>query len=121
MKFRFVVAGLSAPALISSASAQDIADDVRCVLLSSVFLKAAKEETQRRVAAATGGFYLGRLEGKADTKALTEAVRSQKGTKMSPKDAGTLMTACAAKFRNAERTLQAIGQSLEEKPAEPTR
>ena len=121
MKFRLIVAGLSGPALISSASAQDIAEDVRCVLLSSTFAKAAKDEAQRRVAAATGGFYLGRLEGKADTKALTDAVRSQMGTKMSPKDAGTLMTACAAKVQDAERTLQAIGKSLEEKAPEPTR
>ena len=113
MNFRLIVAGLLVPALVSSASAQGIADDVRCVMLSGTFVKTATTEVQRRVAAATGGFYLGRLEGKADTKALTDALRNQNGKKIGQEEAAKLMTACAAKLRNAERSLQAISKSLE--------
>ena len=101
---------LASPAMVSPASAQSVPSDVRCLLLSNLFSKKAEAEQARQVAAQSLIFYLGRLDGRVNPRALEAAMRSQSAA-VDPKAVGPEMTACAARLAHAQQTVQALGRA----------
>lgn len=111
MKLSYFLGAALISGLAMPASAQGIQGDVRCILLSGMFAKGAKEERGKQLARATGAFYLGRINGRADAKTITDALRTESKT-ITPKSAGPQMQACAAKLAEAEKSLNAMGRTL---------
>ncbi|MDP9057793.1 MAG: hypothetical protein M3N34_10805 [Pseudomonadota bacterium] len=104
MKLTIFAAGLLSLAIAVPVSAQSVPDDMRCFVLSNLFAKAAKDPRGRTVAAENALFYLGRLDGKADPRAIAASLHSQ----IDPKTAGPLMTACAQRFGRVEQAIAAL-------------
>lgn len=102
-----LISGLAMPV-----SAQSIQSDVRCILLSGMFVKAAKDDRGKQLARATGAFYLGRINGRADARTITDALRGESKT-ITAKTAGSQMQVCAAKLAEAEKSLNAMGRTLQ--------
>ena len=106
MKASIFTAALIVAVAASPASAQSVADDTRCLLLSNVYAKADKEEQSRRIANQSLMFYLGRLDGRASATDIAAGVRAQAAT-VDPKTSGAQMSACAARMGRAQQALQA--------------
>jgi hypothetical protein len=98
--------GLALPA-----SAQTVPEDVRCLMLSNLFAKAAANDQAKQLAGKSLAFYLGRLDGRATPEALAAAMRAQAPT-IDPKGAGPAMNACAARLARAEQSVQAAGRAV---------
>jgi hypothetical protein len=94
------------------AGAQSVSDDVRCVLVSAGFARAAKDDNSRRVSALTGAFYLGRLNGRVSQPQLVAAIKGQ-GKGLSAKLAEPIMRACAARAQTAETALASAAKQAE--------
>ncbi len=93
------------------ARAETVQDDVRCILLSGIFIKQAKDEKGKQIARLTGAFYLGRIDGRADTQALTDLLSAQSKA-LDPKTAGPQMDACAAKLARAQAAMNTLGRTV---------
>ena len=94
----------------SPASAQTVPDDVRCMLLSNMFATGARDEKARNVAAQSLGFYIGRLDGRADPQGIVTAKRAQPSS-IDPKTAGPAMDVCASRLARAAQSIQALGKT----------
>lgn len=105
-----IAATVIAIGAISPVFAQSVPDDVRCLLLSNGFAKSAKEERAKQIAAETLIFYVGRLDGRAASQVITDAMRGQ-ASSIDPKTAGPEMTACAARVARAKQAIQALGRN----------
>lgn len=103
--------GIGAAAIFFSppVRSQTMNDDVRCLLLSTGFAKAAKAESSRRASALTGAFYLGRLDGRIARPALIAAIRRH-GSGMPTTQAAPIMRACAARAGLAEGQIEAAAR-----------
>jgi hypothetical protein len=110
MKISKLVAALFLVAIGTPALAQSVPDDVRCLVLSNIFSRNAKETPGRESAAKSLLFYLGRLDGRADVRTITNAMRALNG-KIDPKTAPAEMSACAARIVHAQQTIQAAGRA----------
>ena len=88
----------------TSASAQTVDDDVRCLLLSASYARLAKDDKTRHGSSMTGAFFLGRLSSRVSAAALGTATRAQ-GTGLATKDAQPVMRACAARAGEAEKQM----------------
>lgn len=95
--------------LAPPAHTQSVNEDVRCLLLSTGFARAAKAENSRRASALTGAFYLGRLDGRIARPALVAAIRRH-GSGMSTAQAAPIMRACAARAGVAEGQIEAAAK-----------
>lgn len=120
MKRNPIAAALLAPALaiVAPAQAETVQDDIRCVLLSGIFIKSAKDEKGKQIAQLTGAFYLGRLDGRAAPAALTAALRAESKA-LDGKIAGPLMDACAKKMAAAQKAVNDAGRAAA--PAQPAK
>jgi hypothetical protein len=107
---RTFAAGLLILGLVSSAQAQTVPDDVRCLLLSNMFAKQGGNERGRQVAAQSLLFFAGRLDARANTQAVTAAMRAQRSA-IDAKTASTGMSACAVRVQRAQQMLQAAGRA----------
>jgi hypothetical protein len=115
MKAGFLVGGLFAVSTLFTplvANAQSTNEDVRCLMVSSVFARIAKDDNTRRASAMTGAFYLGRLNGRISPAALTAAIKSQDNG-MPAKQAEPIMRACAARATAAQEQVAAIARQLQ--------
>lgn len=101
------IAALLAGAGPAAAAPPTLGDDARCLLLSTGYARAAKDDATRRTAIVTGAFFLGRLSGRAGDAALTTAFRAQ-GTQLSGKEAEPLMRTCAARAAAADQAIAAM-------------
>ena len=108
MKFKLLAACMLSLALVSPAVAQSAPDDLHCFMLSNVFAKAAKDERGKAVAAQSALYYLGRIDGHLDPKALAGIIHSR----LDPKTAGPQMTACAQRVAHADQTLHQMMQAV---------
>lgn len=106
MKTSLFAAALIGAVIASPASAQSVADDTRCFVLSNFYAKAHKEEQGRRLAGQAQIFFLGRLDARASATAIAAEFRAQAAT-ADPKTAGAQMGACAARVTRAQQALQA--------------
>ena len=108
MTLKLFAVGLLSLAIAAPVSAQSVPDDMRCFILSNFFAKSDKDPKRQVLAAQSSMFYLGRLDGRADAKAITTGLHSQ----IEPKTAGPLMTACAQHLGHSEQAMQAAISSL---------
>lgn len=111
---RFVGGILGVSMLVAPfvAQAQSTSEDVRCLMVSSVFARIARDDNTRRASAMTGAFYLGRLNGRISPAALTAAIKSQDNG-MPAKQAEPIMRACAARATAAQEQVAAIAKQLQ--------
>jgi hypothetical protein len=107
---RTFAAGLLILGLISSAHAQTVPDDVRCLLLSNIFAKQGGDERGRQAAAQSLLFFAGRLDARANAQTITAAMRAQRPA-VDAKTASTAMAACASRVQRAQQMLQAAGRA----------
>lgn len=110
MKLGKIAAGIVLIGMSPAVSAQSVPEDVRCLLLSNGFAKGTKDERVKQVAVETLLFYLGRLDGRAPSSVLTNAMRSQ-ASSIDPKTAGPEMTACAARVTRAKQAIEVLGRN----------
>ena len=99
-----LVAGVASPL-----SAQTVPEDVRCMLLSNIFAKFAKDEKVRSAAAQNLAFFIGRLDARADPQGIASAIRTQAAS-IDAKTNGPAMDACASRMARASQSLQALGE-----------
>lgn len=103
---------LAAAALLgtSGAAVAQGATDARCVILSNVFAKAAKDPQAQKMAEASMYFYLGRM-GSASSAQLKSMFDAQSKT-ITDANAGTLMGECVKALQSEMQQIQTIaGQS----------
>lgn len=95
VRVALIVAGVTLAA--GPASAQAV-NDVRCLLVSNLFAKAAKDPKAKALAEATKYYFLGKLQGRISSAQLrTQAVAEAKS--ITPKGAGPVMNACAKQLQ----------------------
>jgi hypothetical protein len=100
----------------SGAAAAQSATDARCMILSNIFAKQAKDPNAQKLAEASLYFYLGRISGQptaAQMKALFEA----QAKTITEANAGTLMQDCAKPVQEKTKLLQSVSELS--KPAQP--
>ena len=107
---RFALAATALLSLSSAATAQS-ATDARCVILSNVFAKQAKDDDARKLAEASMYFYLGRI-GHA-TSAQVKAQFDQQSKTITDTNAGGLMADCVKGFQSELQLVQGLaGQAV---------
>lgn len=109
MKTSIFAAALIASVTVAPASAQTVPDDTRCLLLSNIYARGAKEEEGRRTANLALMFYLGRLDGRASPTAVAAGMRAQAAT-VDQKASGPQMTECATRVARAQQAMQAAAE-----------
>ena len=109
---RSAVPMVLAAAIVWAAPASAQANnDVRCLLASNLFAKAAKEPKARTAAEASKLYYLGRIHGRLNAQQLkSELVTQQKA--ITPKQAGEIMYGCARQMDAGIRLVQGVTQQL---------
>lgn len=112
MKAAILLCGALACLLPVAAEAQTATDDVRCLLISAGYARAAKTDDSRRASAMTGAFFLGRLTGRMSSTALAAAIRVQ-GKGLPAKQAEPVMRACAARAAAAEQQMSTAAKRSE--------
>ena len=111
---------IAATALLSlgSAAAAQSATDARCIILSNVFAKQAKDDNARKLAEASMYFYLGRI-GHASS-AQVKAQFDQQSKTISDTNAGGLMADCVKGFQSELQLIQTLaGGDATPPPAKP--
>ena len=99
----FVVAATAMAAPPASAQA---VNDVRCLLVSNLFARAAKDPKAKAVAEASKYYYLGKLQGRVSPAQLKAQAIAQAKT-VNAKDAGPFMNACAKQLQTTVQTTEA--------------
>lgn len=106
--------GLAAAALVlgtaSPAAAQQVSD-VRCLLVTNLFAKNAKDAKARQAAEASKFFYLGRINGRLNATQLKSQALAASKT-LNAKNASQVMTACAQQVQTASNSIQATMKQL---------
>jgi hypothetical protein len=103
-----VSAPLLAAALFGApASAQTVDQDARCLVASSVFVRAEKDATKRQVAVAVRYFYLGRIDARGGGGPL-KAVLDAQAKAITPETVGPIMTGCARSMQSKEAALRTL-------------
>ena len=111
---------IAATALLSlgSAAAAQSATDARCVILSNVFAKQAKDDNARKLAEASMYFYLGRIGH--SSSAQVKAQFDQQSKTISDTNAGGLMADCVKGFQDELQLVQSLaGATAASPPAKP--
>lgn len=122
---RYLVPGAFIAALVLAApgKAQSVDDDVRCLVLGTLFQNTAKEPAVKQAASAAAQYYLGRVSARVPSGELKSRYLAQV-TRIKPEGAGPMMDACfkamQAQGRAVDAVRQEIGRSLP-KQASPTK
>ena len=114
MKFTCKVAvALAIPAaLLTAAPASAQANnDVKCLLASNLFAKAAKDPKTRTAAEASKLYYLGRIHVRLNAAQLKAEMLAQQKT-ISAKNAGAIMNACARQMESGIKMIQGVTQQI---------
>lgn len=114
MKMHRVALWTMAAALAASgsvAAAQDVGQDVRCLLVSNAFSAGAKDPKARQLAMMAGFFYLGRLDGRLSDAQLEARIKAEQAT-LNNANAVPTMQRCGERMQQRGRALQAIGRNL---------
>ena len=93
------------------ATAQDPNRDARCLMVSNIFSKSAKDPKERQAAGLASLFYLGRLDARLTPAQLEATFVAQKKT-ITARNAVPTMNACAQYMGQKSQALQAMGQRL---------
>jgi hypothetical protein len=95
----------------AQAVAQNTANDVRCLIVSNVFAKSAKEAKAKELANSAMLFYAGRVSSLSN--AQIEAGLSAQQKEVNATNAGPTMKACASAIDGALKNISAVGQKLQ--------
>ena len=98
------------------ASAPGVNKNIRCLMLSNLYAKSAKDDRGRQAAAETRLFYLGRVDDRM-TDAQLEAAMLAAGKAITPDTAGAEMDKCAQLLEQRSRAMTLIGDRLRSKLA----
>jgi hypothetical protein len=101
-----------------AAGAQTVADDARCLLVSSSYARGSKDPKAQAVAQTAAAFYLGRVDGRYPPAALKTAFAAELKL-VNGGNAGAIMNACAARIGQAETRIQAIAPAPPAAAASP--
>ena len=104
---------LAASVIASPASAQ-AGNDVKCLLASNLFAKAAKDPKTRTAAEASKLYYLGRIHGRLNAAQLKAELLAQQKS-ISAKSASTIMNGCARQMESGIKMVQTVTQQLSPK------
>lgn len=91
------------------ASAQSV-DDVKCILASNIFVKAAKDDKMKHIAEDAAYFYLGRMN-RFKPADLRLAINQQKKS-LSSANAGAIMNLCARNMAEAGKAFDGITSAV---------
>ena len=109
---RLVAASAVVAALLAAAPANaQSGNDVKCLLASNLFTKAAKDPKARTAAEASKLYYLGRIHGRLNAAQLKAELLAQQKT-ITPKNAGVVMNACARQMEAGIKMVQSVTQQL---------
>ena len=101
---------LGAVFIAAPASAQSN-NDVKCLLASNLFAKAAKDPKARTAAEASKLYFLGRIHGRMSAAQVrTEMLAQQKA--INSKNAGATMNGCARQMEAGIKMIQGVTQQL---------
>ncbi len=120
MKYaNLIPAALAALAIVAPvpAAAQGANSDIRCLVVSNLFAKAAKEAKAKEVASSAMLFYGGRVS--ALSNAQIEAGLLAQGKLVTAANAPTTMNECAQAMNRGVQKLQTVGQSVSQKSQQP--
>ena len=93
---------------VGAPAAAQATNDVRCLMASNFFARAAKDEKVRKAAEVNKFYYLGRL-----STHLNQQVRAQmiaEGKTLNAQNAGKVRDACAAQMRLVAAKVEAVGK-----------
>ena len=93
----------------STASAQVVDPDVRCVVVSKFFATVEKDPQKKQVAFASAFFFAGRVDGRIPLAQLKFQFASP-GAQVKASDAATLMNGCAKRFRDSQLAFLTVGR-----------
>lgn len=102
---------LGGAALPTAASAANT--NIRCLMLSNVYVNSAKDDQARQAAQATRIFYLGRIPD-ALSQAQLEAAMVAEGKTIAPATAETEMNRCAALFVQRSNAMRQVAQKVQQ-------
>ena len=102
---------LAAATVPAAAEAQSVADDVRCLMVSNVFAKAATEAKAKQIAQSAKLFYGGRAS-QLSMGDLKEAMAAQQA-RIDAANAGETMKACAQAMDKSLKSIQSAGQGVQ--------
>ena len=86
-------------------------NDLRCLMASNLFSKAAKESKARQVAEAAKYFYLGRVSGRFTEQQLRVQMQAQTKT-ITQANAGDVMSACTRQMQSGAAMIERVGKQL---------
>ncbi|MDP9413109.1 MAG: hypothetical protein M3Q08_03240 [Pseudomonadota bacterium] len=95
----------------AAVGAQGGGDDVRCLMVSNIFAKSAKEPKAKQIAQSAKLFYGGRASQLA--AADIEAAMIAQKDRIDAANAGALMNACTKSMDQSLKTIQSTGQKLQ--------
>lgn len=99
-------------ALLAAAPASAQAgNDVKCLLASNLFAKAAKDPKTRTAAEASKLYYLGRIHGRLNAAQLKAELLAQQKA-ISAKTAGAIMNGCARQMESGIKMIQGVTQQI---------
>jgi hypothetical protein len=98
---------LVASLLASTASAQSVDQDARCLVASSVFVRAEQDANKRQVALAVRYFYLGRIDARGGSGPIKPVLDAQ-AKAITPANVGPIMTGCARSMQSKEAALRTL-------------
>jgi len=104
------VAGAVAVSVDTPAAAQ-ATTDVKCLMASNLFSKAAKDPKARTVAEAAKYFYLGRVSGRLNEQQLRVQMQAQAKT-ITKANAGNVMNACTRQMGSGAAMIERVGKQL---------
>ena len=110
---RLVFSGMVASALLSAspASAQSVDDDMRCLVLGTVFQGGAKEPTAKQAASAAALYFLGRVSARVPPGQLKSRYLAQ-ATRLNTQTVGPMLHACLKQMQAQGRAVDAVRQEI---------
>jgi hypothetical protein len=91
--------------------AQTVDDDVRCLILSTVFQGAAKQPAVKQAASAAAHYYLGRVSARVPSGELKRRYLAQ-ATRLKANSTGPMMNACFQRMQAQGRAVDAVRQEI---------
>ncbi|MDB5684144.1 MAG: hypothetical protein JWM75_1842 [Sphingomonas bacterium] len=108
MRATYLILATMVAAFPAAASAQTaVADDARCLIVSSTYARTAKDPKAQQVAQTASAFYLGRIDGRYPPAALKAALAAQVKL-LTAANAPAIMNGCAARVGQAEARIQGV-------------
>ena len=94
------------------ATAQNVGLDVRCMLVSNVFVRVETDLKRKTLAQATGLYFSGRVTARLSAAQIKDQIIVQ-AKSITKDNGGPIMTECAKRFQEDQRMMQAVAQQIQ--------